>query len=329
MEARWQAQGQGPLGYRSVTLSKARLHAYRGELREAQETLQTPLPGVPPYVLLETLAFAAERAHNTEAAGQLYAQAFAYAPPSYRERLRPMLERYGQEVPALPGRSTPYATYVLSAVLLLLYGLQLWAGSRYGENVWAAAAGFLTLAPGAPGGEALWRFLSYAFVHGGLLHIAMNVWVLLDIGRLYEARRPWGNVLAAFTVGAIMGAYLTFVARDSLAAGGVIGASGGVLGIGGALFADVLRGQGAQDRLLMRSLLQWIGFIVIFSIAIPGISLLGHVGGLIGGLLWGFMRQGLPKSKAVDLSAGVLSIALLLYALVGSVSWLLTYGPQM
>lgn len=329
MEARWQAQAQGPLGYRSVTLSKARLHAYRGELQETQETLQTPLPGVPPYVLLETMAFAAERAHNTQAAGQLYVQAFTYAPPSHQERLRSVLERYDQEIPATPARTVTYATYALSAFLVLLYGLQLWAGTRYGDNAWAAAAGFLTLNPGAPGGEALWRFISYAFVHGGFLHIAMNVWVLLDIGRLFERRRPWGNVLAAFVIGAIMGAYLTFVARDSLTAGGVIGASGGVLGIGGALFADVLRGRGAQDRLLMRSLLQWIGFIVIFSVAIPGISLLGHVGGLIGGLLWGFMRQGLPKSKVVDLSAGVLSIGLLLYALYGSLSWLLTYGPQL
>ncbi len=328
MEARWQAQGQGPLGYRSVTLSRARLHAFRGELREAQETLQTPLPGVPPYVLLEILAFAAERAHNLEAAGRLYAQAFAYAPPSHQAQLRPQLERYGQEVPAVPGRKTPYATYALSASLLLLYGLQLWIGARYGQSAWAAAAGFLTLDPDVPGGDGLWRFLSYAFVHGGLLHIGMNVWVLFDIGRLYESRRPWGSLLAAFVLGSLMGSYLTFVAQNG-APPGVIGASGGVLGVGGALFADVLRGRGAQDRLLMRSLLQWIGFIVIFSVAIPGISLLGHIGGLVGGLLWGFMRQGLPKSKAVDLGAGLVSLGLLTYALAASLIWLLTYGPQL
>ena len=109
----------------------------------------------------------------------------------------------------------------------------------------------------------------------------------------------------------------------------VIGASGGILGLGGALLADVLRGRGAQDRALTRSLLQWIAFIVLFSVAIPNVSLWGHVGGLLGGLLWGFVRQGLPQTRTVDRAAGVLSVGLLAYALYGSVTWLLRYGPQL
>ena len=110
---------------------------------------------------------------------------------------------------------------------------------------------------------------------------------------------------------------------------GVVGASGGVLGIGGALLADALRGRSARDRLLTRSLVQWIAFIVIFSVAVPGVSLWGHVGGLVGGLLWGFIRQGLPQTPRIDLGVGVVSLVLLGYALFGSVGWLLRYGPQL
>ncbi len=328
MQARWNAQGQGPLGYRAVTLSKARLSAYRGEFEAVREELKNPLPGVPPYRVLETLAFAAERAHNPEAAGRLYTQAYTYAPPSRRDRLAETLARHGQSIPAAAKPKRPYATLGLAAFLSLMYLVQLWAGTRFSTNVWAAAAGFLTVNPNAPGGDALWRYLSYAFVHGGLLHIGLNVWVLLDIGKLYESRRLWGNVLAAFVFGSVLGAYLTFVVQGG-APPGVIGASGGVLGIGGALLADVLRGRAAQDRVLTRSLLQWIGLIVIFSVAIPGVSLWGHVGGLVGGLLWGFVRQGLPKTRQVDLFAGVLSLALIAYALYGSLSWLFRYGGQL
>lgn len=327
MEARWHTQGQGPLGYRSVTLSKARLSAYRGDLPATRETLQAPLPGVPPHVLLELLAVAAERAHEPQTAARLYAQAYSYAPVKHQERLRPLLLHYGQDAPAAAATpQRPYATFALGASLALLYGLQVWTGTRYGQNAWAAAGGFLTLEQGVPGGDALWRYLSYTFVHGGLIHIAMNVWVLLDIGRLYEARRPWGNVLGAFVFGGVLGAYLTFVVQQGSGPPGVVGASGGVLGIGGALLADVLRGRGAQDRLLMRSLLQWIGLIVVFSVAIPGISLWGHVGGLVGGLLWGFLRQGLPRTPRVDLAAGAVSVLLLAYALFGALSWLFRYG---
>lgn len=328
LERRWQAQGQGPLGYRALTLSRARLHAYQGDVEAARQELQTPLPGVPPYRVLEILAFAAERAHNAQAAGQLYAQAHAYAPSKHKVRLQAALARYAQDVPATKKPSRPYATFALALFLSALYLVQLWAAERYGTNAWAAAGGFLTLRPGAPGGDALWRYLSYAFVHGGLLHIGLNVWVLVDIGRLYEARRPRGNLLAAFVLGSAMGAYLTFVVQQGSGPPGVVGASGGVLGIGGALLADVVRGRAASDRLLTRSLLQWIGFIVIFSLAVPNVSLWGHIGGLLGGLLWGFIRQGLPKTPRIDLGAGLVSVVLLGYALFGAVGWLLQYGGQ-
>ena len=328
METRWHEQGEGPLGYRAVTLSKARLSAYRGDFEGTRQELQNPLPGVPPYRVLETLAFAAERAHNPEAAGRLYAQVYSYAPPRRREALAQTLARYGLPVPAVAKPKRPYATLGLAGFLALMYLLQLWAGTRFVPNVWAAAAGFLTLNPGAPGADAPWRYLSYTFVHGGLLHIGLNLWVLFDIGRLYESRRLRGNLLLAFVFGSVLGAYLTFVVQGG-APPGVIGASGGVLGVGGALLADVLRSRAAQDRLLTRSLLQWIGLIVVFSVAIPGVSLWGHVGGLLGGLLWGFIRQGLPKTRQVDLLAGVLSLAGLTYALYGSVGWLLRYGGQL
>ena len=328
LETRWHEQGEGPLGYRAVTLSKARLFAYRGDFEGARQELQQPLPGVPPYRVLETLAFAAERAHNPDAAGRLYAQAYSYAPPGRREGLGQALAQYGHAVPVAAKPKRPYATISLAVFLALLYLLQLWAGTRFVPNAWAAAAGFLTLNPGAPGADAPWRYLSYAFVHGGLLHIGLNLWVLLDIGRLYESRRLWGNLLLAFVFGSVLGAYLTFAVQGG-APPGVVGASGGILGIGGALLADVLRGREAQDRLLTRSLVQWIGLIVVFSVAIPGVSLWGHVGGLLGGLLWGFIRQGLPKTRQIDLFAGGLSLALLAYALYGSVSWLLSYGGQL
>lgn len=328
MSARWEAQGQGPLGYRSITLSRARLAAYRGDLAGAQRELQTPLPGVPPYRVLEILAQAAERAHNPEAAGRLYAQAYAYAPPRKRGRLEPILRRYGQ-VPEAPRRGAAAMTFALTGFLLALYGVQLWVDNRYGTRSWALTAGFLTI-PGAnvPGADALWRYLSYAFVHGGVLHIALNAWVLVDIGRLYESRRPWGSLLTAFVFGSVMGAYLTFVSQGG-APPGVVGASGGVLGVAGALLADTWRGRGARDRMLTRSLLQWIVLIVLFSLVIPGVSLWGHIGGLVGGLLWGFVRQGLPQTPRFDLYAGGLSVLALAYALFGALTWLARYAPQL
>ncbi len=322
MEERWEGQGQGPLGYRAVTLTKARLAASRGNFEEARTLLQEPLPGVPPYVVLGILALAAERSGRLEPASRLYAQAYQTAPEGQRTGLAGKLTSYGQPLPKV-AREKPRrrVTFALMAVIALCYGVQLWLDQNYTAGGIRTAA-FLHNVPGVPEADALWRYLSYGFVHGNLVHIGFNLWVLFDIGRLYEARRDPGNLLAAFVVGTILGAYFTTIAT----AGGVplVGASGGVLGVAGALLADTLRSQGAQDRLLTRALLQWIVLIALFSL-LPGVSLWGHAGGLVGGLLWGFVRQGLPASKRIDWVAGGLSVALIVYALVSAGGWAVRY----
>ena len=76
------------------------------------------------------------------------------------------------------------------------------------------------------------------------MHVGFNLWVLFDIGRMVEVRRGPGYLAAAFVAGTAMGAYLTSVAQagETLV---LVGASGGVLGVAGALLADVAAGRGA------------------------------------------------------------------------------------
>ena len=328
MRQRWEDEGQGPIGYRSVKLTQARLYAYDGNLEGARRELQDPLPGVPPYIILAILADAAERSRNSEAAVRLYSQAYTYAPPGQRERFREKLDGYDQPIPdvASPTSRLSAATLSLAATLITAYVVQLWVERTYGVNAPSIVAGFLLNRPQVPESTALWRYLSYAFVHGNIVHIGLNVWVLYDIGRLYETRRHWGSLLAAFVFGTVMGAYLTVVAQGGSSLG-LIGASGGVLGVAGALIADVLRSTDPRDKLLTRSLLQWVVLIVVFSLAIPGVSLWGHIGGLVGGLLWGFARQGLPNTRQLDLIAGGVSVGLMIYAVTEAGLWLVRYGP--
>jgi membrane associated rhomboid family serine protease len=122
-------------------------------------------------------------------------------------------------------------------------------------------------------------------------------------------------VVVAFVAGTAMGGYITSIAQASDAVV-LVGASGGVLGIAGALLADVLRSRGRTDRVLTRSLLQWMALIALLSVAVPNVSLWGHVGGVVGGLLWGFMRQGLPRIRTIDLFAGGVALGVMGFALV-------------
>ena len=323
MRERWSKQGEGPIGYRSITLSEARIAASSGQVQVVQEKLQQPMQGVPTYVLFSILAEAAANAGEHDAAAKLYAQTYSLAPEGQRDVFAQKLTAYGASLPEVLPKKRSVATFALLGAIVLAYGVQLLLESRFNAVAATLTLGFLDRVQGVPDGDGWWRFLSYGFVHGNLVHIGFNAWVLFDIGRLYETRRHWGNVLASFVLGTVMGAYFSMVATS----GGIplVGASGGILGIAGALLADAWRSRAPQDARLTRSLLQWMGLIVVFSLAIPNVSLWGHVGGVIGGLLWGFTRQGLGKSRQVDVLAGSVSIALIVYVLARAAIWFMTH----
>src|SRR5690625_116252 len=328
MRSRWEAGPKGPLGYRSIRLSEARLAAEQGRFAELRDLLSQPIPGVPAHRLIELLARAAVQSMRYEDAGRLYAQAYSIAPAGLRPRYGERLQELGFEAPEEPAQGVrPVGTYVLSGALVLLYLAQMWLEANVGpfvvsgvrfDSATISAAFLLDMPPALPEAEAWWRYISYSLVHGNLLHIGFNAWVLFDIGRVYEGRRRVENLLAAFVLGTVMGAVITLIAHP----GGplaLVGASGGVLGVAGALLADSMTSKTRSDRALRGSLLRWMALIALISVDIPNVSLWGHVGGVVGGLLWGFMRQGLPSSRGVDAFAGAAALALLVVALARAV----------
>lgn len=315
---------QTPEGYRILMLSETRLEAERGQLANVQKKVQTSLSGTPNHVLFGLLARAAEIAFQRDPAKQLYTQAYLSAPESQRHLYASKLQEMGETLPEIQVPKTTYGSFALVLTIVGAFLVQLWLENRYDQSIPRAIAAYLLNFPEIPESSAKWRFLSYAFVHGGLAHIAFNTWALFDLGRLYESRRNWANLLTAFIFGAVMGAYFTLVVQGNQQIV-LVGASGGICGIAGALLADSLRGKTVQDYFLTRSLLQWIVFISAFGLIIPNVSFWGHTGGIIGGMLWGFIRQGLPTYKQIDWFVGGLSIGLIAYTFVSVVSYFLRY----
>ena len=308
-------QSQGPIAYRSLVLSEARIAAEKGQYQQVTDILAQPPPHIQPHTVFAIAARAAEQSQFHGQAADLYKRAYALAPTGLRERYARKLKDFGQPLPTIEKQHRQRGTWGLFIALVIAFFLQLGLDRAFGPNTANVAAGFWLNFPQVPQQDALWRYLSYGFVHGGIVHIAFNLWVLVDIGRRYEARRGWENLLAAFVLGTILGAILTviFQANAQLV---LVGASGGILGIAGALLADTFRGKTEQDRLLTRSLMQWMVFIVLFSLAIPNVSLWGHVGGVIGGFIWGFFRHNLAENRRVDRAMGLASIGLMLYVII-------------
>lgn len=88
--------------------------------------------------------------------------------------------------------------------------------------------------PGQSVGFAPWQLLSYAFMHGGLMHLFLNMFALWMFGRVLE--QSWGDQrFLLFYAVCVIGAGLTQLVITSLFGAGpiapTVGASGGVFGI--------------------------------------------------------------------------------------------------
>jgi len=323
-----------PLAFRSLTLSRARLAAAVGDIDSVKSLLQQPMVGVRPAILYGILGRAADRAGAREAAVKLYTQATTEAQGRPRGFYEAEVVRLGGTVPprsVVKSAKTP-ATLVLVAVLAAAYGAQVLVDKVRGLVVVLGQyldpstliAAYVQGIPGLPAAGAWWRNLSYAFLHGNLVHVGFNLWVLFDIGRMYERRRGWGDLVAAFVIGTAGGAWLTSIVQAGQPLV-LVGASGGVLGVAGALLADALLSRSGADMTLVRSLLQWMALILLFSV-LPGVSLWGHAGGVLGGFIYGAVRDRLP-GRVPGLVFGSIAACALALALFSAIATMVPLLP--
>jgi rhomboid protease GluP len=133
----------------------------------------------------------------------------------------------------------------------------------------------------------LWRLVTPIFLHGNVLHIGMNMYALFVIGPVIERSFGWRRFLALYLLAGGFGNVLSFLftAEPSL------GASTSIFGLVAAQAVYVYRnrtffGKAAQPMLIN------IAIIIFINLAIgliPGIDYWGHVGGLIGGLIFAWL----------------------------------------
>ncbi len=301
LSASFDASRHGPIAFRSVTLANARVAAQRGELDEVRSLLARPLVGARPAVLYALLARAADRAGDRDLAVASWQRAHADARGALRERYAGELRAFGvAPAPRPKSAATPYATYALVAAIALAFMGQTLLDQAHGPvrliGVYLRASDFVAAyaqrIPGVPHQGEWWRYLTYAFVHANLVHAAFNAWVLLDLGRAVERRRGWGDVVGSFAAGVVGGALLTGVVEAGKPML-LVGASGGVFGVAAALTLDALARRSPADAALLRTLVTFLGLNLLLSL-LPGVSLWGHVGGLIAGGAYTVVRTALP-----------------------------------
>lgn len=143
-----------------------------------------------------------------------------------------------------------------------------------------------------------WRLVTAGFVHGGLLHIAFNMWCLLSLGQLSERLFGRFQTFFIYLLTGVGGALLS-IAHDPRHL--EVGASGAIFGIAGALLAGVKFGNLNISAGEKRSVISSMIFFVVVNF-ILGAGLLGsnidnfcHLGGFITGLLMGVPMGGFAQ----------------------------------
>lgn len=155
-----------------------------------------------------------------------------------------------------------------------------------------------------------WRLVTGAFMHAGVLHLFMNMFLLWLLSQ--ELEPALGHVrFAVLYATSLIGGSLGVMVLDPGAA--TVGASGAVFGLMGALVVLQLRAHQNPWRSGIGGL---VAINLVLTFAIPGISIGGHLGGLVAGALAGLALQPLrwPQETAAVRTGFVAVFAVLLAA---------------
>ena len=230
-------------------------------------------------------------------------------------------------VAAARSAAAPYATYTLLALNVIAFLAELMGGGGAGApggggsdliadgglcgNAVAdgGICGIDGTAVASQGGE-VYRLLTGAFLHAGPLHLLLNMFALYILGTLIEPAIGTLRFLGIYFAALFAGAFGALLLSDPNQV--TVGASGAIFGLMGAGFV-IARQRGIDE--LASQIGLFVVLNLVFTFSIPGISIGGHLGGLVGGALAALLvaaveRRARPGATVAVEVAGIAVIAI-------------------
>ena len=185
----------------------------------------------------------------------------------------------------------PYVTYILLAVTVFIYLLQVGTQYLLGND--------LPYQLGAKYGPLIrlgeiWRLITPVFLHASLLHIGFNMYALIIYGSGLEARFGHGRFLLLYFLSAYAGNVLSFL----LVPNPSLDASTAIFGLLAAEVIFLIQNRGLLGKRINSTLINLLfiaGYNLFIGFTTQGVDNFGHIGGLLGGLL--FTWFGGPRWK--------------------------------
>ncbi len=142
-----------------------------------------------------------------------------------------------------------------------------------------------------------WRLVTAGFLHGGILHILMNMWVLFDLGAQTEEMYGTSRYLAIYFVGTVTGFLASFFWAPMVPS---VGASAGICGLIGAMIALGVRDRTSFGADIRKFYMRWVIYLLIFGLLFPQTDNAAHLGGLAGGFAVGYVAGTPGFSQSVE-----------------------------
>jgi membrane associated rhomboid family serine protease len=202
-------------------------------------------------------------------------------------------------------------TRVLIGVNVAVFLVNLLQGARLNDNGGALFLDWALFGPAVAEGD-WWRLITAAFLHGGIIHLAFNMYFLWLVGQPVEAMIGRWRFIVLYFVSALAGsAGALLFAPETV----TVGASGALFGLLGA--AVVFEQQGMH--VLGGSAIGIAAINFAITLLVPGISLGGHLGGFVGGALCGLALSRFGRGHAAYGRVGLVGVAGMLAVGIASV----------
>jgi membrane associated rhomboid family serine protease len=181
---------------------------------------------------------------------------------------------------AFTATDVPVATYALIAINVIVFLAEI-AKAKGGvidviPNSLVTNGGLF--GPAVANGD-YWRIITSGFLHAGLIHIALNMYILYIAGGLLERSIGSLRFVALYFLSLLAGSFIALLLDPNAL---TVGASGAIFGLMAAAVI-IAYGRGREDVARQFGILVALNLFLSFSVS--NISIGAHLGGLIGGAI--------------------------------------------
>ena len=184
-------------------------------------------------------------------------------------------------------------TFLLVAInVIVFFAMEFYGDTNDGAFMLAHGA----LNPGAVLYQHQWyRLFSCTFMHFGIEHLANNMLLLFLLGQIFERAVGTTRFLGIYLGSGLAGSFLSFFYMCLMGQNNIVaGASGAIFGIIGGMIIVVLCNSGSYSGIGAKRMLFMAAITLYFGFATAGTDNVGHIGGLLAGIIFTFISYGIP-----------------------------------